>query len=114
MPKFVDAILGNRRPWLRIYEEEVEVERLAEVNEAKKRALTPEDIEASNREWPYLVRDYLNKGDRQSLIDFDRLIKQGVAANERFFCHADFYPPRKPIELAIQKNGGSSKLSVIK
>lgn len=59
LPKFQDIIGLNKRPWLRIYQEKEEVERVKEVRIQQRTKLTEPQINASNREWTYSINHYV-------------------------------------------------------
>ena len=65
MYQFVERILGNNRSWLRIYEADVETQRKQEYKDSIHNVeVTEQALNASNREWPYLIRNYLKYGHK--------------------------------------------------
>lgn len=93
LPRFADLVGLNRRPWLRIYDEQEEKERLEAAKAARNTKLTAAQIQASNREWPYSLNHYLKQHDKQGVLDIPRFQKYPMDPNEQFYCYADFYPP---------------------
>ena len=90
---FVEKVLGNARPWLRIYEKEKEVTRLEEFREQKCKEITVDAVQASNREWPHVLRNYLKQHDKHSYASIGKLVKYGIDPNERCYCFAELLPP---------------------
>jgi len=113
LPRFVDLVGLNRRPWLRIYDEQEEAARLEALRETKNKKPTAAQIQASNREWPYTLSAYLKQNDKQCVLNISRFLKYSIDQSEEFYCYADVYPPQpRQILLAIQSKN-SDKISLV-
>ena len=94
MYQFIERILRNNRSWLRIYEADVEAQRKQEYKDSIHNVeVTEQALLASNREWPYLIRNYLKYGHKQSYMSLAKFVKYGVELNEKYYVYADLFPP---------------------
>ena len=110
--QFVDKVQGNSRSWLRIYEYEKEQERLYELREELAKIPDPSDIQTSNREWPYFLRNYLRIGQKLSYTSLSKLLRFGIEANDTVYAFATLVAPQQNNTLVIQSKQ-TSQISII-
>ena len=110
---FVDKVLDNSRAWLRIYERDKEEKRILEHREARVEPIPDATWKTCNKDWPYTLKQFMKQGDRQSYLHLSKILKYGIDQGDKYYCFADFYPPKPTsIILAILPQNGS-KISIM-
>ena len=79
---FLEKVQDNNRSWLRIYEHMKEEERLYEIKEQWNTPFEPNETQSCNRDWPYLMRNYLKMGQKLSYMSISKLLRYGIEQNE--------------------------------
>ena len=112
--QFLEQIMENNRSWLRIYEGDGEAKRIKEFKEkARTEEIADITLQNCNKEWPYIMKNYLKFGHKQSYLNLSKLMKYGVNLQEKYYVYADLYPPHPHnIVLAVQSRH-ESKISLI-
>ena len=88
-------MLGNNRSWLRMYEPDEEETRIKEYKHSIHNVeMLEHDLHASNREWPYMIKNYLRYGHKQSYLSISKFVKYGIDLDMKYYAYADLYPPQ--------------------
>ena len=94
MPTFINLVMDNQRPWLRLYQVLEEEQRMKDhAEKIKTHVIDGDAISQSNLEWVNLLKDYLKYGYKQTYLSLTKMKKYGVEPTEMYFCFADYVPP---------------------